>query len=75
MTTKKRFKNKYALQLRERDHNPPHVHLYGCGFDVIIDLETLNSRGEWPDDAKNEVMEWVMKNREQLIKDWKLWHK
>jgi hypothetical protein len=41
---------------------------------VIIDLETLNSKGEWPDDAKNEVMEWVMKNREQLIKDWKLWH-
>ncbi len=27
MTSKKRFRNKYRLQLREKDHEPMHVHL------------------------------------------------
>ncbi len=29
MTTKQRFRNKYRLQLREKDHEPMHVHLVG----------------------------------------------
>ncbi|MFI3199738.1 MAG: hypothetical protein QX196_15600 [Methylococcaceae bacterium] len=46
MTTKQRFRNKYALQVREHDHTQPHVHLSGCGFNVMIDLETLQSTGK-----------------------------
>ena len=29
MTTLQRFRNKYRLQLREKDHEPMHIHLVG----------------------------------------------
>ena len=35
MSTQYRFKNTYRIQLRERDHPPPHVHLTGGGLDSI----------------------------------------
>ena len=45
VTTKQRFRNnKYRLEVRERDHLPMHVHLVGGGFDVLIDLATLQSK-------------------------------
>jgi hypothetical protein len=31
MSTKYRFRDKYRIQLREKDHLPPHVHLTGGG--------------------------------------------
>ena len=31
MTTKHRFRNKYRLEIRERDHNPAHAHLFRAG--------------------------------------------
>lgn len=30
MTAKQRFRNRYRLEVRERDHLPPHVHLVGA---------------------------------------------
>jgi len=47
MTTKQRFRNnKFKLEVRERDHGPAHVHLVGGGFDVSIDLATLETMGD-----------------------------
>lgn len=75
VTTKHRFRNKYRLEVRERDHAPAHVHLTGGGFDVLIVLETLQAEGIWPPGLKTEVLEWVELNREDLMKEWKKWHK
>ena len=36
MTTKRRFHEKYALQVRERDNNPPHVHLVDGGIEAPL---------------------------------------
>ncbi len=74
MTTKKRFRNKYRLEVRERDHQPAHVHLFGGGLDVIIDLATLQTTGQWPRDLRDEVMGFVIENREDLWKEWSKWH-
>ncbi|MDP2829037.1 MAG: DUF4160 domain-containing protein, partial [Sulfuricellaceae bacterium] len=41
MTTKQRFRNKYRLQLREKDHEPMHVHLVGGEVNARFDLLTL----------------------------------
>ena len=38
MTTKYRFSN-FRITLREKDHNPPHVHLMGPDFDPIESAE------------------------------------
>lgn len=74
MTTKQCFRNKFTLQVRERDHNPPHVHLSGAGFDVTIDLQTFASSGVWPSGLKSEVTDWIKENQAILMKDWMLWH-
>lgn len=76
MTTTKRFRNKYTIQVRQRDHNPPHVHFFGCGVDVIIYLETLEFTGNFPSKAlQNEVLAWVAQNQTELFKEWSVWHK
>jgi hypothetical protein len=74
VTTKHRFKNKYALQLRERDHNPPHVHLFGGGIDATISLDTLECSGLLSADLKNEVLKWITEHHDELMEEWKLWH-
>lgn len=75
MTTKHRFQNnKYRLEVRERDHNPPHVHLFGGGRDIIINIATLESEGIWPNTLRDEVLGWVADNQETLLKEWQKWH-
>jgi len=74
MTTKHRFRNRYRLQLRERDHLPPHVHLTGAGLNVRIHLETLACDGSCPGDLLQEVLAWVEQHRIELLQEWKKWH-
>jgi hypothetical protein len=75
MTAKQRFRNnKYRLEVRERDHGPAHVHLTGGGFDVIIDLATLVTHGEWPRGLREEVLAWVSAHRNALMEEWQEWH-
>lgn len=76
MTTKKRFRNKYRLQLREKDHEPMHVHLVGGEINAKFDLITLKLiDGTLPVDLKKEVLVWLEANQIELIKEWKSWQK
>ncbi len=75
MSTKQRFRNnKYRLELRERDHLPPHVHLTGGGLDILINLETLTHTGTCERTLLDEVLAWVQSNQQALLKEWKKWH-
>lgn len=74
MSTKHRFRGKYRLQVRERDHGPAHVHLTGGGFDVLIYLETLQSVGAWPKGLKAEVTHWIEQHHDELMQEWRKWH-
>jgi hypothetical protein len=74
MATKQNFRNKYRLEIREDDSPPMHAHLVGGSFDVLIDLQTLACEGSFPRGLRDEVMAWVMANRNELIKEWKKWH-
>lgn len=75
MTTRQRFRGgRYRLELRERDHGPAHVHLVGGDVDVLIELATLATRGRWPAGLKQEVMDWVQANRDELWEIWRKWH-
>ena len=74
MTSKHRFRQKYRIELRERDHEPAHVHLTGGGVDVLIQLETLESEGVCPSDIKAEALEWIEAHKDELMEDWKKWH-
>lgn len=74
MTTKQRFRNKYRLQLREKDHEPMHVHLVGGDVNVKFNLLTLEVvAGAVPDDIKKEVFNWLKEHQKELIREWKQW--
>lgn len=76
MTSKKRFRNKYRLQLREKDHEPMHVHLVGGDVNVRIDLASLRIvAGSLPVDLKHEVMAWLRTHQAELIEEWKSWQR
>lgn len=76
MTSKKRFRNKYRLQLREKDHEPMHVHLVGGDVNVKIDLTSLRIVAGWmPMDLKREVMTWLKAHQANLIEEWKSWQR
>lgn len=74
MTIKKRFRNKYRLEVRERDHNPAHVHLVGGNVDMIIDRITFETSGDCPRDIREEVVDYVKAYRKELLKEWDKWH-
>lgn len=74
MTTKQRFRNKYRLQLREKDHEPMHVHLVGGDVNAKLDLATLALvAGSVPAGVLAEVTAWLQVNQAALIKEWKSW--
>jgi hypothetical protein len=76
MTSKKRFRNKYRLQLREKDHEPMHVHLVGGDVNVKIDLASLRViAGSMPTVLKREVMAWLKAHQADLIEEWKSWQR
>lgn len=75
MSTKYRFRDKYRIQLREKDHLPPHVHLTGGGIDVLICLHlVVPLRGHAPPAVLKDALDWVRAHREQLMEEWKQWH-
>ena len=68
------FRNKYRLQLREKDHEPKYVQLVGGNVNASIDLETLTVvAGEIPASLKIEVMAWLIHNQAVLMEEWKKW--
>ena len=72
MSTKYRFRDKYRIQLREKDHPPPHVHLTGGGVDVMLSLETVEvMMGKAPPLIIKEAQAWVVTHQVQLLEDWK----
>lgn len=76
MTSKQRFRNKYRLQLREKDHEPMHVQLVGGDVNVKIDLTSLRIvAGRMPIDLKREVMAWLNAHQADLIEEWKSWQR
>lgn len=74
MTTKYRFSN-FRITLRERDHNPPHVHLMGPDFEAVICLVSLEILdGAAPAKVLRHALRWIGENKEELIEQWHTLH-
>ena len=74
MTTKYRFSN-FRISLREKDHNPPHVHLMGPDFEAVVNLVTLEIMdGSAPSKILRHALKWITDNREELIQQWHMLH-
>ena len=60
-----------VMYLRDKEHNPPHIHAITQDFDapfLIADGEIME--GEFPAKAKAMVKEFILKNQKELEDMW-----
>ena len=62
-----------VIRINFRDHNPPHVHAdYGdhaATFDIATGRQLA---GRFPRRQARHVVEWIVKNRPALMRNWDL---
>ncbi|MCK5295397.1 MAG: DUF4160 domain-containing protein [Alphaproteobacteria bacterium] len=69
MATIKRF-SKTKISIYAEDHLPPHFHILGVDFDVLVEIETMNIKGKNKRDIK-QALEWAEENKDLLMSKWK----
>jgi len=71
MSTIRRFAN-CKISIYANNHIPPHFHIEGRGFRIIIEIDTLTIRVENKRDVVKvaEAMEWASLNIERLKAEW-----
>ncbi|OGT44944.1 MAG: transcriptional regulator [Gammaproteobacteria bacterium RIFCSPHIGHO2_12_FULL_38_11] len=58
------------------DHSPPHFHAQYAEYEVIINIQTLETmRGKMPKRALSLLLEWASEHRVELLEDWHLCEK
>ena len=61
--------------MREKDRNPPHIHLMEPDFEAVVNLVTLNViDGSAPSKVMHHALKWISDNREELINQWRMLH-
>lgn len=54
------------------DHPPPDFHARYGEFEATVDIRSLEAiEGQLPRRALNQVKEWAMIQREELLEDWR----
>jgi hypothetical protein len=63
----------FRIDIRSRDHSPPHVHVVGPGFHALIRISNLEiMQGTITRRAYAEVLEWANRTGVQaaLLSEW-----
>ena len=57
----------------QREHEPPHVHVYYQGCTAVIDIEKAEiTKGDFPSKQTKLALAWVELRKEDLLADWEL---
>ena len=60
-----------VMYLRNKEHNPPHIHAITNDFDAPFLIETGEiMEGEFPPKAKALVKEFIMRYKNELLEMW-----
>ena len=71
MPTFKRF-HAFRVDVRSRDHAPPHFHVIGPDFHAVVGILDLQvQRGTISRKAYAEVIEWAAANTAPLMAEWR----
>lgn len=63
---------KFEVRTKETCHNTPHVHAEYGEFEISIEIETGKVlAGNLPNKNTKLATDWVLKNRDKLLNDWK----
>jgi len=55
--------------IRNREHNPPHVHVKNAEHECLIYIKTFKIEGIPPKNIE-EVLEWMILQEDYLMKKW-----
>ena len=59
------------MYLKNRQHEPPHIHVKYGGSECLINLRTCaREEGKIPARALGMAVEWTQKNQDKLIEMW-----
>ena len=62
----------FRVEIRSRDHNPPHFHVINADFHALIRIADLQiARGMIDRRAYAEVLVWAAANTETLMAEWR----
>lgn len=60
-----------VMYLRNKEHNPPHIHAITQDFDAPFSIDTVElMEGEFPPKAQALVKEFIMLNQKELLEMW-----
>lgn len=60
-----------VMYLRDKEHNPPHIHAINSEFDAPFSIETGElMEGQFQPKAKALVKEFILKNQKELLWMW-----
>lgn len=73
MATKIWIGQHLRIEVRNREHNPPHVHAMARGAEAVIDLNslTMGYHSGFNKPTLGIILDWVKENRELLLEVWK----
>ncbi len=71
MPTFKQF-DSFKLEVRSREHNPPHFHILNGDFHALVDIKTLQViEGTYNRKALAEAVAWAADHTDALLTEWK----
>ncbi|MEI9996605.1 MAG: DUF4160 domain-containing protein [Rhizomicrobium sp.] len=74
MPTLARFAG-FEIAMYFEDHNPPHVHVVGRDFEVLLAIrDGAVLAGEGPARARRIGAKWIANNRAMLLTRWDAYH-
>jgi hypothetical protein len=70
MPTLARFAN-FVIAMYFEDHNPPHVHVVGRTFKMLVDIRDGSVyAGDAPARVRQTAQRWIADNRAMLLTRW-----
>ncbi len=74
MPTLARFAN-FEIDMYFEDHNPPHVHVVGREFEMLVAIrDGAVLAGAAPARVNRVAMRWIANNRQMLLTRWDAYH-
>lgn len=61
---------KVSMNFIQSEHEPAHIHAEYGEYHILVDLDTLATKGNFPLTQQNLVIDWVKNNQELLKEIW-----
>ncbi|MCJ2012579.1 DUF4160 domain-containing protein [Methylobacterium sp. J-076] len=62
----------FRIDIRSRDHNPPHFHMIGPDFHALVSIRTLEVlEGTYTRKALAEAVAWAGQRTDALMSEWR----